>query len=282
MIHVQVVKDSISSEGIRITTMLLTYPRFIHAEVMTHRVFSRNASSSRAIPVQKLLSWVKNTPAEPIHWGENQKGMQASKEVTGFRLWALKFLWRLHRKASLCIAWMMAKLGGHKQLVNRIIENHGHINVLVTSTQWENFLFLRDSKMAMPEIEALAQAIRLRLANSSPELLLDGEWHLPYIMHEEKKEFLDGKLLMISAARCARTSYLTHDGRVPDALADLELANKLIGPKHMSPFEHQATPDVLDRKSRKSIKPWKNPSAHGNFTGWIQHRKLLPDECVPG
>jgi len=282
LIIAKMIKDSISEEGVRISTMLLTYPRYIHSEFMTHRVFSRNASSSRAIPVEKLLHWIALTPAIPIHWGENQKGMQASKEVSGWRLMLLKFLWNRHRRFSLRTAWWMAKLGGHKQLVNRVIENHGHINVLVTSTHWQNFLFLRDSKMAMPEIEVLAQEIRLQLANSSPQLLHEGEWHLPYIMTEEKSQYLDGQLLMISAARCARTSYLTHEGKAPHADVDLELAKKLIGPKHMSPFEHQAMPDVINRKSRKTIKPWKNPAAHGNFEGWIQHRKTIPGESVPG
>ena len=79
--EVKVIADSISESGKRITTFQLKYPRFIHSEVMTHRVFSRNASSSRAIPVKKMIEQVRNNPAMPIHWGANQSGMQAKNEL---------------------------------------------------------------------------------------------------------------------------------------------------------------------------------------------------------
>ena len=78
MISVKVIADSISAHTKqRITTLELEYPRFIHAELMTHRVFSRNSSSSRAIPIQTMINHIKATTAIPIHWGKNQSGMQA-------------------------------------------------------------------------------------------------------------------------------------------------------------------------------------------------------------
>lgn len=279
MITAKVITDSVSPNGIRITTMILTYPRYIHAEFMTHRVFSRNAGSSRAIPVAKLLHWIKDLPAIPIHWGENQKGMQASKELTGWRRWALEFLWHRHRRISLHTAWMMSKLGGHKQLVNRVIENHGHINVLVTSTKWENFRILRDSKMAMPEIEALAKAVMKVLKSSKPIDLKPGDWHLPFVKYEEKVNLPLNERQLISAARCARVSYLTVDGRLPDKETDLTLANTLMASMHMSPFEHQATPDE-QLPSRYKKKIWRDRKLWGNFHGWVQFRKTLTLEAL--
>lgn len=81
-ISAKVVTDSLSPSGVRLTTLELNYHRFIHSEMMTHRMFSRNASSSRAIPIEKMLQQVRDNPATPIHWGKNQPGMQAREELT--------------------------------------------------------------------------------------------------------------------------------------------------------------------------------------------------------
>ena len=81
MIKAKVICDSISPSGVRLTTLELQYHRFVHSEMMTHRMLSRNASSSRAIPVEKMLKQVAENPAMPIHWGKNQAGMQAREEL---------------------------------------------------------------------------------------------------------------------------------------------------------------------------------------------------------
>jgi hypothetical protein len=287
-ISAKIIKDSISEVGARITTLQLMYPRFIHAEMLTHRVFSRNASSSRAIPVKKMIEMVRNEPAMPIHWGANQPGMQASEQLVGERLGVAKNAWMMAAKAAADIAETMMEVGLHKQVANRILEPFQHIHVIVTATEWHNFFALRAHPDAQPEIQALAVAIREAMTASVPKLLHEGEWHLPYVTDED---FLvieqcignplnrNGVVEMakkVSAARCARVSYLMHDGSKPSIEKDLELYGRLVGgePIHASPVEHQATPDI-PAKVFHGWEGWENPHLHGNFVGWIQYRKEI-------
>lgn len=269
-----IVEDSINPKGIRLTTLLLRYPRWIHDEVLTHRVFSRNSSSSRAIPVQRLIDDIERDPAEPIHWGANQKGMQARKELSDSNINTMKALWREDREHSILMARAMADVGGHKQIVNRIIQNHGHINVVVTATDWRNFLFLRDHPDAQPEIAQLATRMRIALLDSTPRFIDFGKWHLPFITNEERSWIEMDKLILISTARCARTSYKTHEGVRPRLEDDLRLAHDLVSagesdPKHASPAEHQATPaDDVD--------------FHRNFRGWTMYRTMITNDTVWG
>ena len=300
-ITAKIIADSISEEGIRITSMQLRYPRFIHAELMTHRVFSRNASSSRAIPVERLIEDIINDTAMPIHWGKNQKGMQANEEC--FEPIILfdenkynpsgKDAWNIARDHAIRIAQGFVKAGYHKQIVNRLLEPFSHINVLVTSTEWNNFCELRRHKDAQPEIHELADRMWEAMEASKPTLLKAGDWHLPYITDEEKHEafgrsYFDygaaEKLRQCSVARCARVSYLTFEGKPPNIENDMKLFAQLVGarPLHASPAEHQATPDRKMRYSASDEEGWQNtgikwfePHLHGNFTGWIQNRKLL-------
>ena len=50
--HAEVLIDSVNPAGQRLTTFVLRFPRFVLSEFNTHRMFSRNASSSRAIPTR--------------------------------------------------------------------------------------------------------------------------------------------------------------------------------------------------------------------------------------
>lgn len=281
-IQATVVKDSVSIDtGIHITTMQLLYPRFIHSEFMTHRVFSRNASSSRAVPTKKLIEQVRTAPALPEHWGQNQRGMQAKGELDGVARLAAEERWLTAAKAAADNAEAMAALGAHKQIVNRILEPFTHISVIVTATEWDNFFELRCHPDAQPEIRILAEQMRRAMVSSTPEPLQYYAWHLPYIDAEDMvkvSEFTDELvgnthhtlvLRKISAARCARVSYLTHDGERPTIQQDLGLFDRLAGssPMHASPLEHQAQPDfkVLGDK-------WSVPEEHRNFVGWRQFR----------
>lgn len=284
--EVKVIVDSISPEGKRITTLQLKYWRAIHGEVMTHRVFSRNASSSRAIPVMKLIMQVLTDPAGPIHWGQNRPGMQATEELTGWRLGVAKGLWRTAGVVAAGFAWGMVKVGLHKQVANRILEPWQYIHVVLTSTEWENFFELRLDQDAQPEFRELAGKIKAALDQSVPAKLNHGEWHLPYVTDEDRervKSFAQtdeeywNTLKNISAARCCRVSYLRHDGKTPRIADDLSLCDKLVGarPLHASPFEHIATPDQLIAASRGLPAKWDAPQRHGNFIGWIQYRKLI-------
>lgn len=251
-IAAKVIADSIADGCPRITTLQLRYPRFIHSEMMTHRAFSRNASSSRAIPVDRLIKDVVDDPAMPIHWGSNKPGMQAGEEVK--ETYWCEEEWLNARDDAVYRAKEMVALGLHKQIVNRILEPFAHINVLVTATDWDNFFALRDHPDAQPEIAELALAMREAMAGSEPEHLPYGEWHTPY----EPCGFKE-----VSAARCASVSYKTVDGKPMTVDKALAIYDKLAGsdPKHLSPFEHVATPCPFGDKEKT-----------GNFTRWEQWR----------
>ena len=268
MISAKIIADSVNEAGNRLTTFELTYPRFIHGEVMTHRVFSRNAMSSRAVPVKRMLAQVWSSPTMPVHWGKNQPGMQAKAELAGWRLWGVQALWGLSGKLNCAVAWAMDKLGAHKQIVNRRLEPDQWMKTILTATEWDNFYELRDHEDAQPEFQVLARKMREAHEASEPNLLKEGEWHLPYMTGEEEVACAvfgngadDSYLQKASAARCARVSYLTHDGQVPHMSKDLALFERLAGsrPLHASPLEHQCTPGT---------------SNCGNFVGWTQFRKL--------
>lgn len=273
--YANVVEDSIAN-SVRLTTLELCYPRFIHSEFMTHRMLSRNASSSRAIPVDRMLEEVKTDPAMPIHWGRNQPGMQADHEIN-FRDSALD-AWDYGIDHAVIAASMLKDLGVHKQVTNRVLEPYQYIRVVVTATEWDNFFILRLHKDAQPEIQELARCMKEAMNKSTPTLLRTGEWHLPYINADDT-----GDLNKVSSARCARVSYLNHDKSNPDCLKDIELADKLLVAGHMSPFEHIATPmpefpfGVGQRNWQRGVThmdkmgcAWSN-----NLRGWIQYRSLL-------
>lgn len=282
--EVKIVADSVGPDKQRITTMQLRYPRFIHAEFMTHRVFSRNASSSRAIPTAKLIEQVRTDPAGPTHWGKNQPGMQANEELTSEALLHVKEMWHAAANRAADNAETLAMLGAHKQIVNRIIEPFLHISVVVTSTQWDNFYALRAHPAAQPEIRRLAEYMREAQHRSIPKKLGFGDWHLPYVGEErgraynsvEKAETI--RAIKCSVARCARVSYLNHDGSTPSLYSDLALYDRLMAstPKHASPAEHQATPAEMNRDTFG----WIDAELQGNFEGWIQYRKMV-EENVP-
>ncbi|UBM12703.1 FAD-dependent thymidylate synthase [Cupriavidus metallidurans] len=271
--EVKVIEDSISHHGVRLTTLQLRYPRLIHAEFMTHRVFSRNASSSRAIPVAKMIEQVRTNPAMPIHWGKNQPGMQAHEELTGSERLDVIEKWHAAARFAAGVAAEMSDLGAHKQVVNRILEPFQWISTLVTATEWANFFELRAHPDAQPEIHHLAKMIQEAMGVSIPFQRCrnrdDGNnWHLPYVLHDERRFMSVNVLRKLSAARCARVSYLTHDGATPNINKDLELFDRLVGshPLHASPVEHQAYPlPAADQWSK-------------NFRGWRQFREYVEIE----
>lgn len=281
---VKIIKDSISRDGIRLTTFHLRYWRSIHAELMTHRDFSRNARSSRAVPSRVLLTEPIFTP----EFGWNQGGMQAKDEQVPVEIqqrWAREWQGLADACRKQVEKWQQE--GMHKQWANRPLEWFGWIDVLVSSTYWDNFFALRISEYAQPEFDALAREMNNALAQSVPCLLDYGEWHLPYVSQEEKATHSTDMQLVLSTARCARLSYEPFDGN-PNIDAEIARYNRLVvsRPVHASPAEHQATPDrpypardaYLDGKL--ILKGYTNPHLHGNFHGWMQHRKMLPYEVV--
>lgn len=253
-------------------TFELVYPRYIHSEFMTHRVFSRNASSSRAIPVKRMIEQVRENTVIPPKVFMNQKGMVGETEADPVTTTAFHVLWEEAAENACKTAEMMERLGIHKQHVNRILEPFKFIKVIVTATDWDNFFVLRLAPDAQPEIRELASAIyneMERYHNKDVGVLeLDKEHivvSLPYITDEDIKEI--GKeeyhlLMKISAARCARVSYNNHDGSKPDIEKDLKLYEHLYDSKHMSPMEHAC---IRDEDYRKNA----------NLTGWKSLRYLI-------
>ena len=271
-ISAKVICDSIGDKySARLTTMQLRYPRFIHAEFMTHRVFSRNAASSRAIPAKTFRKNVMTDPAIPIHWGKNKPGMQAREELSPVKKFVCRTLWLMLMYGAVFTNWLLEKAGLHKQVANRILEPWMHIEVVVTSTDWANFFALRNHPDAQPEIQELARKMQEAQNTSVPSVLKPDEWHLPYILDEEKRIIPQNLLSKVSAARCARVSYLKHDGKKASVPEDLDLFEKLVGgnPKHASPTEHQARlPYALEAIPLSNLR-W-----------WHQFRKMIPGENI--
>lgn len=297
-ITAKVVADSIQATRLwghdatknRLTTFVLKYPRFVHAEFMTHRVFSRNAASSRAIPIKTMIQRIIDDPAMPVHWGKNQPGMQANEELPDDD-WEVrpempssrqqaKDEWLAARDEAIKHVNKLMDIGLHKQISNRILEPWMHIEVVCTGTDFANFYALRNHSMAQPEMQALAKAMLKAHEESTPAMLQPGDWHLPFIRPEDTRSNLTHRelplyfwhLAQISAARCARVSYLKHDGSTATQEEDLELYARLMAgnPKHASPAEHQAM---------VPLEPFL-PYPTSNLHGWLQFRKMHDGETI--
>lgn len=285
----KVILDSVSPEGIRLTTVQVRFWRPMLPELNTHRAISKNAGSSRARPSKAIIEQVRNDPWGPIHWGKNQAGMQAREHLSGSALIDAKSEWRdAAREAASRAEWLSEKIDAHKQIVNRLLEPFTYVDVLLTATDWKNFFALRLHEDAQPEMQDLAQAIKSAMDASEPTLLQPGEWHLPYVTADDWLKFAtwgnggaehDLEVMKrLSVSRCAKISYTAFDGTVEPIEKELNRYRRLIEsqPMHASPCEHQATPDAW-----KHDPEWIEPK-HGNFRGWIQLRKTLPNEYVPG
>lgn len=248
--------------GQTLLTYQLKYWRSIHSEMMTHRMFSRNASSSRAIPIKTFIKQVWSNPAGPIHWGANQPGMKARTELTGIKKWLVKTHWNLTGKINASSAYLINFLAKpHKQTVNRMLESHQYIDVILTATEYDNFFELRDHPDAQPEIAELAKCMKIAKTLSFPVIRTH---HLPYVSESEREtESLEIQFKM-ATARCARVSYLTHDGKTPNRNKDIKLHDDLVMsiPRHQSPAEHSA---IAQESS----------GFYANFKDWKQYRSIV-------
>jgi hypothetical protein len=284
--------DSVSEAGKRICTITASYPRFIHAEILTHRDRARNSASSRAIPFPKMSERIRTEPVIPIKWGMEQKGMQTGDEVPEHLAEHAKKLWLQGRNYMLGLAdrlhnierdyleehngYAYSKEGNliqvHKSIANRLLEPWMFIEVVMTATEWANFFRLRCHPDAEIHFQLIAGMIRECIAESAPRPVATNEWHLPFIQDDELEMYPIEVLRKASVARCARVSYLTHEGQrsIP---RDLELFEKLVqgsGFGHWSPHEHVA----------KAMAEGRYRS--GPFYGWLQFRKTFEQENQPG
>lgn len=287
----KIIADSISDSQIRITTMELSYPLIVHAEFMTHRMFSRNAASNRAIPTRKIIDQVEKNPFVPTYWGKDQPGMQADEELDSQDIRNSIITWNGACESAVFWAGELAEDGVHKQIANRVLMPYQYIKVIVTATEWDNFFNLRLAHDAQPEIQELAKCIKEAMDVSVPLTLDAGDWHLPYILDDEWAAFNAGDLSIetlqkASSARCARISFLNHDKTNPDLQKDIDRSNSLREAGHMSPFEHQATPmtkswDTFNDSMNNCLETGiTHVDRNGdfwsaNFRGWIQYRQLL-------
>lgn len=262
-------------------TIRARYPRCIHGEGKTHRVFtqdgriieemspdtslmedshlSRNARSSRAVPVKTMLDEVRTNPFVPWHVGRNQRGMQAGEALSEEDMEKFRMLWLAGRDASVATAEALIEMDIHKQVINRLIEPYSWIDTLITATEWDNFLWLRVHEAAEPHMRDLAVMIQGALQDVTPQVLHLGQWHTPYVAHDEFDDIEIAK--RVSSARNARISYAPFDGN-PSVERELERYESLVGGDriHASPTEHVATPAY----------GW-----HANFNGWKQFRKEI-------
>lgn len=282
----KILADSVNVCGNRLTTFELTYPRMIHSEIMTHRLFSRNAASSRAIPIQKTLKAVFENPFVPFHWGANQAGMQADNLLDRESADACRADWLLAASEMIYRVENLHRNGLHKQIANRLLEPFMYITVVLSTTSFRHFELLRNHPTAEPHFQHLAQLMVKARQDSVPELLQSGQWHLPLIYDEDRAALSLDDLKKVSVARCARVSYVRQN-EIKNYADDFALYDRLVGsdPKHASPTEHQATPYVRHQlRSSTGVYycegVWVGlPS--GNFLGWKQHRKEIEGEFVP-
>jgi len=271
----RVIADSINESGDRVTTLELEYPRIILAEFNTHRIFSRNTASSRAIPVKTMLKNIWNNMFVPWYWGANQSGMQAKVQLSKPRSLIANTLWKTGVCINLLGSYLLSSIGVHKQLANRNTEYASYIKTIVTSTDFDNFISLRLHPDAQPEIADLAYKIKVALENSKPVLLKEGEWHTPYVnstrnnirkltyylpfprIEQVNKE----QAKKVSVSCCAQVSYRKSDTSIDKAIRITDALSKS-RPIHASPFEHVCTPGI----------------GRGNLKGWIQYRQEI-EEC---
>lgn len=285
----KVVCDSVCPRGVRLTTFEVTFPRIVLAEFNTHRMLSRNSASSRAIPVDKRILAIQESPFVPESFGRNQKGMQAFTQLEGEEAEAAKTAWLETRDACIVGAKKLAAIEVHKQLANRVIENFSWQTCIVTATEWDNLYALRCHAAAQGEIRTAVEMMRDAQRASTPTTLALGEWHLPLIENidwDATSASLED-LIKVSVGRCARVSTLTHDGR-RDLAADIKLAEALATNGHMSPFEHPARPmDAFEHLAYRTYRVVGEGDARtaveagsfaGNFRGWIQARKQIRHE----
>ena len=296
MYNCKILADSVSDRGHRLTTFEVTYPRIVLAEMLNHRMFSRNTSSSRAIPVQKQIAKVREDPFIPASFGKNEKGMVASTELDEHDAAFASQIWEDAIHEAVGYANELSNFEVHKQLANRVIEPYTWTTQIITATDWDNFFKLRTAKDAQPEIRTIAKMMQEAYDSHSSTLIpqitepanFSYEWHLPLVSFEEMSDGRGWEFWKkVSIGRCARTSYLNHDGK-RDPEADIALYDRLWESGHLSPFEHVARPfsdaewrtidAIMDEVTHAHIyngfvrQLLHNMKYVGNLRGWVSAR----------
>lgn len=263
-----------SVTGKEIVTFELEFPRIILAEFNTHNALSKNASSSRAIPVPTMLKQVRENPAFPVRFGAANAGMQDKgthesyvimpdpDDLGEYYFATNEDAWRQSAIVAADLAEAFHDAGYAKQICNRLIEPFQMMKVVMTATELNNFFWLRDHEAADPTIAELARKIKKACRHSEPVVLQPGSWHVPYYNSGDwtPSGFLSAgrdvqvdrfgndleHALIISASCCAQVSYRKLDDTIEKArgvVARLNLKGEEPDqPVHASPLEHQASP----------------------------------------
>jgi thymidylate synthase ThyX len=297
-IDATIIADSYNTVGNkRLTTFIITFPRIVLAEFNTHRMFSRNSASSRAIPFKEMVERCEDTPFVPIKFQKDHSGMQGTEYFEGEQEKQMRDCWLQARHGAVENAKKLHRQNLTKQLCNRGLETYMWHTVIVSATEFENFFALRAHPAAEIHIAALADKMLEQYNLSSPIILQPGEWHIPFSQNIDDKRLIDAlyeinqdKLLLtnktlnqakmeVAIARCARLSYFNFEGK-DDYLADLKLTNRLSKLGHWSPFEHVAKAMSLDEQTTMSLwhREWQEIGVSGNFRGFEQYRKMFENE----
>lgn len=299
MYNAKVLADSIVSSGARLTTFEVTFPRFILAEANTHRKLSRNSASSRAIPVEKRIAQLLENPFVPESFAANKSGMQAGAELGDAEQDQARAAWLSSRDEAVDHAGVLVDLAVHKQHANRVLEPYAWHTAIFTATDWDNFFALRDHKAAQPEMQITARHMRTALYKSEPRVLSRGDWHLPHVTYEERKELGIEYSVKASVVRCAAVSFeRQYEHR--EMAAIIKRHDQMAQMGHWSTFEHQAM--VFEDEKLPPFGPHYRFEEHssGHFyvfgrrgrwveAGWycgnfkapfVQYRKLFADEAV--
>lgn len=297
---VKVLADSVSPDGVRLITAKLTYPRFIHSEMLRHRVFAHSVGSSRAIPTERLIEQVRTDPFVPTTFNARVRGMGVGDALDSVRAQEARDHWLIAANAAADQAEALMNIGLDKSRANRLLEPFLLIEDIVTGTEWDNFFALRDHAAAQPEFRALAGLMKIAFLNSVPQPLRYGQWHLPLVTEQELVELCDARrfhqparpgdvgedvkvvldrLKRVSASRCARVSYGRDDEETFERT--LERAELLMRSGHYSPFEHVARP--VDDGGEAGTPDYGRWAAEwtdlvGNLRGWVSFRKEIPHE----
>lgn len=255
--------DSITVKGARITTFELTYNRFFHADVLTHRTFSRTASNTFAQNPSALRKELASGKHQPYLFGRSHP-VEITNEIS-------KEFYRLWMEMSMVLSSYSEKLqelGVSRYLVNKPLETFSTVKVVLTSTEWQNFFHLRDTK-GLPEMEELVHDLRTEYKTTAPDHLAVGEWHLPYIRPEDKAfveaEFAESDrnfiLAMLSSVRCSNWSTFVESLDHKTIREEIEIGQDLYRAGHLNTFEHVATPWDVSSKVEELCR--KNSSIMG-------------------
>jgi len=274
--NVKILADSISPDGVRLTTLQCRYPRFIHSEMLRHRMFSHSVASSRAIPTEKQIERVRTSPFVPETFNKRVKGMGVGDPLDEQEQEKARAAWCIAAEDAARHAEVLNEIGIDKSRANRLLEPFIWVDDIITATEWDNFFALRDHPAAQPEFQLLAVLMRSTLKFNTPREIGYGGWHLPYVADDE----FDGESVevwkKVSASRCARVSFDTHE-QIEPIERSIQRADMLLASGHLSPFEHVARPFQPGDPIWMGVDGGSTAFC-GNLRGWVQFRKEIPHE----